>query len=336
MRHPVRELGEFLDGELPDSRRLLLEQHLERCARCREVVAGQRDVQARLRSLDVPAPRPDLANKILRESPRASARSVPPARPAAPAAAAATAVPPRNPASRRRAVRRVAWTASAALAGISMLTVAGAYMLGGEEELVAGRAPSLASVWSTPGVAPAGGVATAAKLDQEDLHQLRSEGLNCPQLAALGYRMVTATGKEVDGYPAVELRLSNGTDTVMVVEERRGVEDMAGRELDVVPTQEPVNGLTGHRVSQDGLWQVDGMDRQMWVRASDEWIVVLNSNHVTYTVWADLPVSELPATVNQVVVTEKSRLMLPRAEADNDPISRIVRGLGMMVQPAQP
>jgi len=332
MRHPVRELGEFLDGELPDSRRLLLERHLERCARCREVVAGQRDVQARLRSLDVPAPRPDLANKILRESPRASAGSVPPARPAV----AAAAVPPQNTAARRAAVRRVAWTTSAALAGISVLTVAGAYMLGGEEELVGGQAPSLASVWSAHGVAPAGGITTAAKLDQEDLHQLRSEGWNCPQLAALGYRMVTAIGKEVDGYPAVELKLSNGKDTVVVVEERRGVEDMAGSELDVVPTQEPVNGLTGRRVSQDGLWQVDGMDRQMWVRASDDWTVVLNSNHVTYTVWADLPVSEMPATVNQVVVTEKSRLMLPRTEADNDPISRIVRGLGMMVQPARP
>lgn len=334
MRHPVRELAEFLDGELPDSRRLLLERHLERCARCREVVAGQRDVQARLRSLDVPAPRPDLANKILRESPVASARSGAPVRPAAPAAAAAA--PPRDTAARRRAVRRVAWTASAALAGISVLTVAGAYMLGGEEELVAGRAPSLASVWSTPGVAPAGGAAAAVKLDQEDLRRLRSEGWNCPQLAALGYRMVTATGRAVDGYPAVELRLGNGKDTVVVVEERRGVEDMAGSELDVVPTQEPVNGLTGHRVSQDGLWQVDGMDRQMWVRASDEWTVVLNSKYVTYTVSSDLPVSELPATVNQVVVTEKSRLMLPHSEADNDPISRIVRGLGMMVQPARP
>jgi len=333
MRHPIRELGEFLDGELPDSRRLLLERHLERCARCREMVAGQRDVQARLRSLDVPAPRPDLAKKILSESSRASAGSVPPAKPAVPAAAT---VPPRNAAIRRRAVRRVAWTASAALAGISVLTIAGAYMLGGEEELVAGQTPSLASVWSTPGITPAGGAAAVAKLDQEDLHRLRSEGWNCPQLAALGYRMVSAVGKEVDGYPAVELRLSNGTDTVVVVEERRGVEDMAGSEPDVVPTQEPVNGLTGHRVSQDGLWQVDGMDRQMWVRASDDWTVVLNSNHVTYTVWANLPVSALPVTVNQVVVTEKSRLMLPRTEAENDPISRIVRGLGMMVQPAHP
>ncbi|MCG2624487.1 hypothetical protein LVY72_21595 [Arthrobacter sp. I2-34] len=295
-------------------------------------MADQRDVQARLRSLDVPAPRPDLANKILRESQTASVRSGPPARPAAPSAG----VPPRNTASRRRAVRRVAWTASAALAGISVLTVAGAYMLGGEEELVSGRAPSLASVWSTPGVAPAGGAATATSLDQEALRQLRSEGWNCPQLGALGYRMVAASGKEVDGYPAVQLKLSNGKDTVVVVEERRGVEDMAGSELDVVPSEEPVNGLTGHRVSQDGLWQVDGMDRQMWVRASDEWTVVLDSKYVTYTVWSDLPVSELPATVNQVVVTEKSRLMLPRSKAENDPISRIVRGLGMMVQPARP
>ncbi|NKX51089.1 hypothetical protein HER39_11055, partial [Arthrobacter deserti] len=294
--------------------------------------AGQRDVQARLRSLDVPAPRPDLANRILRESPVASTRSRPPA----PPVAAAPAKPAVNAAARRRAVRRVAWTVSAALGGISALTLAGAYMLGGEEELVAAGAPSLASVWSAQDVRPAGGVATAAPLDQEDLRQLRSEGWNCPQLGALGYRMVAATGKEVDGHPAVQIELSNGSAKIVVVEERRGVEDMAGSELDTVPVDDPVNGLTGRTVSEDGFWQVDGMDRQMWVRASDSWTVVLDSTHVTYTVWADVPVSELPETVNQVVVTERSRLMLPRAKADNDPISRIVRGLGMMVQPARP
>jgi hypothetical protein len=212
----------------------------------------------------------------------------------------------------------------------------GAYLLGGEEQLVAGRAPSLSSVWSAHGIKPAGNNTPAASLNQDDLRQLRSEGWNCPQLGALGYRMVSATGTGVDGYPAVRIKLSNGTDTIVVVEERRGVEDMAGSDLETVPAEEPVNGLTGHRVSKDGFWQVDGMDRQMWVQASDTWTVVLDSKHVTYTVWADVPVSELPETVNQVIVTEKSRLMLPRSEADNDPISRIVRGLGMMIQPARP
>ncbi|MFD1211296.1 anti-sigma factor family protein [Arthrobacter sp. GCM10027362] len=329
MRHPVRELGEFLDGELPDDRRLVLERHLERCARCREIVDGQRHIQERLRSLDVPAPRPDLANRILRESPIASERPYPPAPPAVPAAA--TGDP-----SAKSAARRVALTASAVLAGASVLTIAGAYILGGEEELVAGRAPSLASVWSANGIKPASGLIASASLDQDDLRQLRSEGWNCPQFGALGYRLVSATGTTVDGYPAVRIKLTNGTDNIIVVEERRGVEDMAGSELETVSAEKPVNGLTGHTVTQDGFWQVDGMDRQMWVLASDGWTVVLDSKHVTYTVWSDLPVSELPETVNQVVVTEKSRLMLPRTTADNDPISRIVRGLGMMIQPARP
>ncbi|NKX53760.1 anti-sigma factor family protein [Arthrobacter mobilis] len=329
MRHPVRELGEFLDGELPDSRRLMLERHLERCARCREIVAGQRHVQERLRSLDVPPPRPDLANRILRESVLASGGASPQVAPDVPAAAPASA------ASGVR--RRVAAAASVALAGILTLTLAGAWLLGGEEELLAGREPSLASVWnSADGIRPAGGAATAAALDQEDLRKLRSEGWNCPQLGALGYRLVSATGTAVDGHPAVQIKLSNGTDSIVVVEERRGIEDMAGAELDVVSGEEPVNGLTGRTVSADGFWQVDGMDRQMWVRASDTWTVVLDSNHVTYTVWSDLPVSELPDTVNHVVVTEKSRLMLPRPQEDNDPVSRIVRGLGMMIQPARP
>jgi anti-sigma factor RsiW len=56
----MERLSEYLDGELPMSERVALEEHLETCTDCPAVLADLRRVAARAGSMDVQAPRRDL------------------------------------------------------------------------------------------------------------------------------------------------------------------------------------------------------------------------------------------------------------------------------------
>lgn len=335
MRHPERDLAEYLDGELADERRPGFERHLQRCARCRESVAEHRAIQERLRALDVPPPGPDLASRILSRSSHAFVTASTGTANAAPASPA-PALPDAERGSAGSTRQRTALTVCSVLTGFAALTAGTAYVLGGEDSRpVASGAGSSGADWQGTQELQSNLAGSVEELDREGLAELRGDGWNCPQLVGMGYEFVSARKIEIAGAPAVRIELANEeTGTVVVTEQRRGTERIRNEEPDATRAEAAVNAVTGNTVAADGFHPVDGMDREMWVYAANDWTVVLDSENVTYTVWADIPLSALPETVNQIIVTEKSRLMLPEEEPADDPFSRIIRGLGKLIEPA--
>ncbi|EMY33479.1 hypothetical protein D477_014782 [Arthrobacter crystallopoietes BAB-32] len=329
MRHPERDLAEYLDGELADDRRPGFERHLQRCERCRRWIADHRAIQERLRSLDVPAPGPDLASRLLSAPAMAAAgpdrEALPPA-----AAGSGTADAPEA----RPSARRTALVFCGLATGFAALTFSTAYVLGGEDPAPQAAGSGSQPQWRDAAAVNLGTAGISQQMDGEDLVQLRRSGWNCPQLAVLGYELASARAITVAGDPAVRVELAGEDGTVVVTEQRRGVEQPQPARQEAVRAVAPVNAITGRTVAADGFRPVDGMDRDMWLRAGPNWTVVLNSANVTYTVWSNAPWSSMPETVNQIIIAEKSRLMLPEPAAADDPVSRIIRGLGKMVQPS--
>ena len=358
MLHPDKELAEYLDGELSDDRRPALERHLKRCKRCRRSVDEYRDIQERLRALDVPPPGQDLTARILRcnqpDSPTAEARptgtgargsnpaeaasltepsgapgdrpgSVVPGADFQPAAAGSPA-PDSVPAGKRSP--RLMVVLGGVMAGCAVVALSAAYVLGGEAQTAAsGSAPSLA--W-----APIAGNAAAVRpvaLDSSGLEALRRSGWTCPLLLGLGYHLHSAEQLLLGGQPAVKIDLRDSSHRIVITEQRRTA--AGGEGPGSTRATPPLNAATGHPVTMDGFQQVAGLDRSFWVRGGKEWTVVLDSEEVTYTLRSDLPLAEMPDTVSQVVLTENSRLEPPPPAPPDDPLSRIIRGLGMMVRP---
>jgi hypothetical protein len=335
MRHPERDLAEYLDGELADERRPGFERHLQRCARCRESVAEHRAIQERLRALDVPPPGPDLASRILSRSSHAFI-AVSAGTPDDAPASSGAATPYAESKSAASPRHRTALTVCSVLTGFAALTAGTAYVLGGESSSpVDSGAGSSGTDWQGRQELQSSLAGSVQELDREGLAELRGDGWNCPQLVGMGYEFVSARKIEIAGAPAVRIELANEeTGTVVVTEQRRGTEQIRNEAPDATRAEAAVNAVTGNTVAADGFHPVDGMDREMWVHSASDWTVVLDSQNVTYTVWADIPLSALPETVNQIIVTEKSRLMLPEEEPADDPVSRIIRGLGKLIEPA--
>ncbi|GLB66993.1 anti-sigma factor family protein [Arthrobacter mangrovi] len=328
MRHPERDLADYLNGELADDRRPGFERHLAGCERCRSWIAEHRALQERLRSLDVPAPGPDLTGRLLNAP--AAADAEPGDYPStADKAAAGAGEPPAKRASRRQTLLVICGAA----AGFAMLTFGTAYILGGEEPALqaAGQTDGQVSGTSTVDL---GGLAAGEKVGREELAQLRRSGWNCPQLSGLGYELESARAMTIAGEPAVRVELEGEDGSVVVTEQRRSVERPRPAAPEAARAVAPVNAVTGRSVAADGFRPVNGMDRDMWLRAGPNWTVVLNSADVTYTMWSDAPLADLPDMVGQVIIAEKSRLMTPRPTVLDDPVSRIIRGLGKMVVPA--
>jgi anti-sigma factor RsiW len=73
-----RQLGAYLDGELPQNRQMAVERHLLQCRSCRTALENLRRFEQSLRAVEVPPARPDLAWRIMTEArKRQSARAEP-------------------------------------------------------------------------------------------------------------------------------------------------------------------------------------------------------------------------------------------------------------------
>ncbi|MEV7647907.1 anti-sigma factor [Arthrobacter sp. NPDC089319] len=358
MLHPDKELAEYLDGELSDDRRPALERHLKRCKRCRRSVDEYRYIQERLRSLDVPPPGEDLTARIMRcsQSDGATAEVKPtgtgargnkpaetgsliewsgapgdrpdPAVPDAEVGQATAGSPADDPAPAGKRSARVVVVVGGVMAGCAAVALSAAYVLGGEAQTATSGSGS-GLTWAQ--VSANAAVVRPVALDSSGLDALRRSGWTCPLLLGLGYRLQSAEQLLVGGQPAVRLDLSDDNHRVVITEQRRTGASGAGAES-AHPTP-PLNAATGHPVTMDGFQEVAGLDRAVWVRGGDEWTVVLDSEDVTYTLRSDLPMAEMPDTVSQVVLMENSSLELPPPAPSDDPLSRIIRGLGMMVSP---
>ena len=308
------------------SRRRAVESHLTRCASCRDTVREHRGVRNRLQSSEIPRPDAELFDRIM-----ATAQRHPEARMGDQphdlghgAAGYQEHGHPRRMAG-FAARHRTPMAVTGGLAVVALATLTGAYALGveSEDEVLAdtGRNGTLMAGWQS--VAPD----TPSLLDSSQLEELRGEGWYCPDLEMMGFTVAGAEAITVADRPALMMVLNDGTDSVTIYEQRKLGD---GREPIASP---PINAVTGNSVVDDGFERIGGMQRQIWVHPGHSWQVVLDSQSVTYTVVSSLPAAEMPQAVSQLVLAEHA-LLAPTEPTPHDPLSRILRGLNKLAQPA--
>ncbi|WP_458115383.1 anti-sigma factor family protein [Arthrobacter sp. D2-10] len=319
MRHPTRFLIDYVAGELSPVRQHAVEKHLLRCARCHEVVEQEQAIRRRLRSTSTPGPSEDLCERILRRS-AASPAGLDGLADAGNAAACSPArMSDESFAHRHRAVVAV----GSAIAVAAVATLSAAYALGSEVE--SGELPATAGSASVSESFNSVAEGTPASLDEGQIEQLRDDGWFCPELQSLGFRLEGAQAHEIDGRPTLQLNLSDGTHTLTIYEQR-GETD--------IPTSAPVNAATGNTVQEDGFEEIGGTEQTVWLHPGRAWQLVIDSGSATYTVVSTLPVADMPRAVSQLMFNEHSQLAYSRPDAPSDPLSRILRGLGKLAQPA--
>ncbi|GER21806.1 hypothetical protein NCCP1664_03030 [Zafaria cholistanensis] len=229
-----RWVDAYLDGELPEARRSVFEEHLRRCHSCGVLVQDGRRLMRRLDALSAsrgsaPAPGAELLNRLVRTSEFGAAGAGEPAQP---------------PSARWRSLLPAL---ACALAIGSVTATAGvAWVLGEPEGGRAASATSVAGGWTEAGI----------PLKEEDLQRLREAGWNCPQFAAFGLALTGARGAVVEGVPELTLELAGPGGTAVVTERRRdpatagtassGTPSMALNAASEVATVE--TGADGHSV----------------------------------------------------------------------------------------
>ncbi|WP_323959001.1 hypothetical protein GC088_10645 [Arthrobacter sp. JZ12] len=320
MRHPSRYLIGYAAGELKPSRQRAVEKHLHGCRSCREALAQEEAVRARLHAASTPDPSKDLCERILQRSAAARAGT----------GDADFRLAQAEGDRRRRSVEgflqhhRSRLAVGGGVTVVAVATLTAAYALGSEvqphESVVAGQTASVTESFQTVAAG------TPTTLTAGQVEQLRDEGWFCPELHSLGFQLVNASALTVDGQPTLQLELSDGTHSLTVYEQRTVNETGTG----IVP----VNAATGNSVIEDGFERIGGPEQTVWLHPGRAWQLVIDSGSATYTVVSSLPVSDMPRAVSQLILTERSQLAYSRPDVPNDPVSRILRGLGKLAQPA--
>lgn len=320
MRHPTRFLIDYVAGQLSPARQRAVEQHLLRCARCQEVVAQEQSIRQRLQNSSTPGPSEDLCERILR---RSGARPGEPGGPSDAAESVHYGVDG-DPAGESFAHRnRTVMAVVSGLAVAAIATLTAAYALGSEadsNDAVAGA--SAVSVAESFQTVAAG---TPTSLTSAQVEQLRDDGWFCPELEALGFQLERAEALTIDGRPTLQLDLSDGSHSLTIYEQRDG-------ESELPP--DPINAATGNTVQEDGFEEIGGTEQTVWLHPGRAWQLVIDSGSATYTVVSTLPVADMPRAVSQLMFNEHSQLAHSRPDTPDDPVSRILRGLAKLAQPA--
>jgi anti-sigma factor RsiW len=319
MRHPTRSLTDYVADELSPARRYAVEKHLLGCARCRKVVQQEQSIRRRLQSTATPRPSEDLCERILRRSASAPGEQRGTAVEGAFAAAAGDHAET-VPLYRNRALI----AAGSGLAVVAVATLSAAYALGSEGDpqgpvATASYASVTESFQTVASGAPAG-------LSSGQIEQLRDDGWFCPELQTLGFQLEHAEALDIDGRPTLQLDLSDGSHSLTIYEQRGAT---AGT------VSAPINAATGNTVQEDGFEEIGGTDQTVWLHPGRSWQLVISSGSATYTVVSTLPVADMPRAVSQLMFNEHSQLAYSRQDdVPADPLSRILRGLGKLAQPA--
>ncbi|HEU4667203.1 MAG TPA: anti-sigma factor [Arthrobacter sp.] len=212
----------------------------------------ERQYLERLRGAPIPPASDDLTARLLARTQELAARQ--------PAEA-------RRPAASRGAVRVLALAAGGSMAAAGVLA-AGAFAAAGDPVPgdAAGNRAALTHVSSrTP--------ADGRQLTGEQLTELRSEGWACPQLEAMGFRRESARATVLNGQPAVELRLTDGTHQATVTEQR-------------IVLQASARGSAGQETGQDAPGS-DGSPLRVW--SSSPWSATYRTPGHTFLYESDLP-----------------------------------------------
>ncbi|WP_350001867.1 anti-sigma factor [Pseudarthrobacter sp. WHRI 8279] len=173
--------------------------HLQSCHECSAAVRRERQYLERLRDAPIPPASDDLTARLLARTQEL---------------AAVPQVPLQRPAQPRTAVRVLALAAGGSTAAAAVLA-AGAFAAAGDP--LPGEAPGNPAAFSqVSSRTPADG----RQLNAEQLTLLRSEGWACPELEAMGFHLESAKATVLNGQPAVELRLTDGSHYATVTEQR--------------------------------------------------------------------------------------------------------------------
>ncbi len=272
-------------------------EHADQCADCAAALRRQRQYLERLRDAAVPAVSDDLTERLLLRTRELAA--APPAR------------------APRAAPFKLAGLAAGGAAMVTAGAVAaGAYMAAGDppqyaaasfsgesrdrvqsgDSAKAGETGQAALPLEATGGAPAGNAAGGTPADSH-VASLRSRGWACPDLASMGFHVVSATSKTYAGRATVELRLSDGRHTATVLEQHTTAAGDAGLQGTASDTGGPVNPLTGHAASEDGFVAVEeppvpdsgAGNARLWVKASAPWSAIYQTGRSTFTYVSDLP-----------------------------------------------
>jgi anti-sigma factor RsiW len=291
MHRYQRWVDAYLDGELPEARRSVFEEHLGRCRSCGALVQDGRRLMRRLDAhsasrSSAPAPGAELLNRLSRTSEFSFASAGEPPQ------------PPPAPARWRSLLPALA---CALVIGLLTAILAVAWVLG---EDGGGRTASASSVvggWTEAGV----------QLKEEDLDRLRDAGWNCPQFAAFGLAVTGARGAVVEGVPELTLELAGPGGTAVVTERRRdpataGAASSGTKSMALNAASEVATVETG----------ADGRS-------------VLSMESAEYELISTLDKESTRALLRRIVVTEHARLDA-RGLEEQPALERIGRGLAKL------
>jgi hypothetical protein len=138
-------------------------------------------------------------------------------------------------------------------------------------------------------------VAGAVSLSAQQLSELRKDGWACPELASMGYQVVSARAMMQDGHPAVELHLSNGEHHATLLEEHLEGSGASGTQLSI---------------TQGAPWQAVYASRVAVLRYS-----------------SDMPAEQAAAAVPELVKAGDSLVASPTANPAETWNERLQRGL---------
>ncbi|MFE4544868.1 anti-sigma factor [Arthrobacter sp. NPDC056727] len=254
----MRQLHRLLEGlrknagipPLAGGRHPQTTEHIRVCAECAAALHRQRQYIERLRTAAVPAASDELTARLLLRTQHLAMAPAPVSRPS------------------RVMLAGLAGGVAVVAAGA---VAVGAYTVAGEpRQYAAGTASLYGQSGHSPGT-------------DSRLAALRSSGWTCPELRAMGFRLVSASTTVLAGQPTVELRLTDGQHTARILEQHQ--ESLAA--------PWPLNPLTGHPAGADGYVAADmpgtTADSRVWVKAGSPWSAIYQTARSTFTYVSDLP-----------------------------------------------
>ncbi|WP_255482070.1 anti-sigma factor [Pseudarthrobacter sp. NBSH8] len=278
-------------------------EHVQACAECAAALKRERQYIERLRDAAVPPASDDLTARLLARTQLLAAAAEPAQRP-------------------YRPVKVIALAAGGTAAAAGILAVS-AFALAGDSTPVAQAAIKGSLVQHTAQL-PADG----RELDAPQLLALRSEGWVCPELEQLGFHVRSANAITLNGRPAVELRLSDGSHYATIVE------------------QHPADA--GQESGQDADLSTNESHEKLMVSNLAPWTATIKTTAGIFTVESDLPAEQADDAVPllerlSVLAVEgintgasPETRASPPAAADDSPVARLERGirkLGEMLAP---
>lgn len=278
--------------------------HLQSCHECHSAVRRERQYLERLRDAPIPPASDDLTARLLARTQELAA--MPPA-------------DSHPPASSRSAVRVLALAAGGSMAAAGVLA-AGAFAAAGDP--LPGDATGHQAA---PSHVSSRTHADGRQLTGEQLTQLRSEGWACPELGAMGFRLESARATVLNGQPAVELRLTDGTHHATVTEQR------------IVPQAIAGQATAGQEGAGQEITSQDSGPLRVW--RSSPWSATYRTPGHTFLYESDLPAEEaddaLPILQRLGTQTEEgvaAGIAAASPEAAEEPIStRLQRGVSRIV-----